>query len=79
MKEATMRERDYPSNVTNAEWKILEPLIPPTKEGGRPQTTKRREIVEEAWISIAMIHPHVEAVRLIKGLPVVNTLHAEAF
>jgi hypothetical protein len=29
-----MRRRDYPSDLTDAEWKILEPLIPPAKEGG---------------------------------------------
>jgi hypothetical protein len=30
-----MRRRDYPSDMTNAEWKILESLIPTAKEGGR--------------------------------------------
>jgi putative transposase len=45
MKEGTMRQRAYPSDVTNAEWKILEPLIPPAKEGGRPRTTDMREVL----------------------------------
>jgi putative transposase len=40
-----MRRRDYPSDVTNAEWKILEPLIPPAKGGGRPRTTDMREVL----------------------------------
>jgi putative transposase len=40
-----MRERDYPSDMTDAEWKILEPLIPPAKEGGRPRTTDMREVL----------------------------------
>ena len=40
-----MRRRDYPSDVSNAEWKILEPLIPPAKEGGRPRTTDMREVL----------------------------------
>jgi putative transposase len=40
-----MRRRDYPSDVTDAEWKILEPLIPPAKEGGRPRTTDMREVI----------------------------------
>ena len=40
-----MRQRAYPSDVTNAEWKILEPLIPPAKEGGRPRTTDMREVL----------------------------------
>jgi transposase len=37
--------RVYPSDVTDAEWAILEPLIPPAKPGGRPQEIERRELV----------------------------------
>jgi len=37
--------RVYPSDVTDAEWAILEPLIPPVKPGGRPEEIERREIV----------------------------------
>jgi putative transposase len=37
--------RAYPSDVTEEEWTILEPLIPPIKPGGRPQEIERREIV----------------------------------
>jgi transposase len=44
-KEGIMRRRDYPSDVADAEWKILEPLIPPAKEGGRPRTTDLREVL----------------------------------
>jgi putative transposase len=44
-KETGMRRRDYPSDLTDAEWKILEPLIPPAKEEGRPRTTDMREVV----------------------------------
>ncbi len=40
-----MRRRDYPSDLTDAQWKILEPLIPPAKEGGHPRTTDMREVV----------------------------------
>jgi hypothetical protein len=28
------RRRAYPSDVIDAEWAILEPLIPPVKKGG---------------------------------------------
>ncbi len=44
-KEAGMRRRDYPSDLTDAQWKILEPLIPPAKEGGHPRTTEMRQVV----------------------------------
>lgn len=40
-----MQRRDYPSDLTNAEWRIVEPLIPPAKEGGRPRTTDMREVM----------------------------------
>jgi transposase len=35
----------YPSDVTDAEWAILEPLVPAVKPGGRPLEIERREIV----------------------------------
>ncbi len=35
----------YPSDLTDQEWAILEPLIPPAKPGGRPRTTDMREVV----------------------------------
>jgi transposase len=37
--------RGYPSDLTDREWEILEPLIPPAKEGGRPRTTGMRDIL----------------------------------
>jgi transposase len=36
----------YPSDVIDAEWVILEPLIPAAKPEGRPQENERREIVD---------------------------------
>lgn len=39
-----MSQRTYPSNLSNAEWKILEPLIPPPKTGGHPRTTDIRQV-----------------------------------
>ena len=52
--------RVYPSDVTDAEWAMLEPLIPAVKPGGRPEEIERREIVKgtytsnEAFIYLAM-------------------------
>ena len=31
--------------MTDTEWAILEPLIPPAKPGGRPRTTDMREVL----------------------------------
>ena len=35
----------YPSDVTDAEWAVLEPLLPGRKRTGRPPTVDRREVV----------------------------------
>jgi len=40
-----MKRRSYPSDVSENEWRILEPLIPPAKPGGRPRTTDMREVI----------------------------------
>ncbi len=37
--------RLYPTDLTDAEWQILEPLIPVVKPGGRPPIWSRRSIV----------------------------------
>jgi len=37
--------RCYPSDLTDEEWALLEPLIPAPKPGGRPAKVSRREIV----------------------------------
>ena len=35
----------YPSDLTDAEWVILKPLIPPEKPGGRPRAVDRRAVL----------------------------------
>src|SRR5215831_5518793 len=37
--------RVYPSDVTDEEWALLEPLIPAVKPGGRPEEIEQREMV----------------------------------
>ena len=38
--------RRYPTDLTDAQWAILEPLVPAVKPGGRPAKHARREIVD---------------------------------
>src|SRR5687768_16716002 len=38
--------RRYPTDLTDAQWAILEPLVPAVKPGGRPAKHDRREIVD---------------------------------
>lgn len=40
-----MKRPKYPSDVTEQEWQVLEPLIPACQAGGRPAEHGRREIV----------------------------------
>ena len=35
----------YPSDLTDAEWAVVAPLLPPARPGGRPRTTDLREVV----------------------------------
>ncbi len=35
----------YPSDVSDAEWALIEPLIPPAKRGGRPRVVDLREVM----------------------------------
>ncbi len=40
------RRRTYPSDLTDAQWAIIEPLLPPPRRGGRPEKHPRRAIVD---------------------------------
>ena len=35
----------YPSDLTDAEWALIAPLIPPAKRGGRPREVAVREVM----------------------------------
>ena len=36
----------YPSDLSDPQWALLEPLIPPAKRGGRPRTVDMRQVVD---------------------------------
>jgi putative transposase len=40
-----MRRKRYTSDLTEAEWSLIEPLIPPAKTGRRPRTTNMGKVV----------------------------------
>ena len=42
---ADRRGLRYPSDLTDAEWALVAPLIPPAKRGGRPRTVNVREVL----------------------------------
>lgn len=37
--------KPYPSDLTDDQWAILEPLLPPAKPGGRPRRVSMREVL----------------------------------
>ena len=44
-----MERKPYPSDLSDTQWKILEPLIPPPKPGGRKRTTDMREVLNSIF------------------------------
>ena len=42
---ADRRGLRYPSDLTDAEWALIEPMIRPAKRGGRPRTVNVREVL----------------------------------
>jgi putative transposase len=67
----TIHRRPYPSDLSNAEWKILEPLLPAEKLGGRHRDYSMREIINAiqylirgggAWRSLPHDLPHWQSV-----------------
>ena len=36
----------YPSDLTDAEWALIEPCIPPSKRGGRWRTVDLRDVID---------------------------------
>jgi transposase len=41
-----MRTHHYPSDVTDDQWSLIEPLFPAARPGGRPRTTDLRDVVD---------------------------------
>jgi transposase len=41
-----MRMHPYPSDVTDAQWDLIEPHLPPEPGGGRPRETSMRDVLD---------------------------------
>jgi putative transposase len=37
--------KPYPTDLTDEQWQVLQPLIPPAKHGGRPRKVEMREVI----------------------------------
>jgi putative transposase len=47
-----MKKKSYPSDLTDAEWELLAPLIPPPKTGGNPRTTAMRGVCDAIYYQL---------------------------
>lgn len=44
-----MNRTAYPSDLTDAQWNCILPLIPAARSGGRPRSVEMREIFNAIW------------------------------
>lgn len=42
---STTKRKPYPSDLTDEQWELIEPLIPAARPGGRPRSIDMREVV----------------------------------
>ncbi len=50
----TMKRKLYYTDLSDSEWAILAPLIPPAKHGGHPRTTDMREVSNAIYYHLKM-------------------------
>jgi transposase len=62
----------YPSDLTDAEWALVEPLIPPAKRGGRPREVDLREVLNAIFY---VLSTGCQWAALPKDLPPKSTAH----
>jgi transposase len=62
----------YPSDLTDEEWKLVEPLIPPGKRGGGKRTVVMREVVNGLMY---ILSTGCQWRAIPKDLPARSTLH----
>ena len=62
----------YPSDLTDDEWALIEPLIPPAKRGGRERQQDERELVNGIMY---VLSTGCQGRYVLKDLPPRSTLH----
>ena len=69
---ANRRGLRYPSDLTDAEWALVEPAIPPAKRGGRPRDVNVREVLNAIFY---VLSTGCQWQALPKDLPPKSTAH----
>src|SRR4249920_2154847 len=76
---AERRGLRYPSDLTDAEWALVEPLIPPAKRGGRRREVNIREVLNAIfyvlstgcqWQALHGEFPKTETWSIIVAMPI---------
>src|SRR5262252_143103 len=49
----------YPSDLTDEEWTLVEPLIPPAKHGGRGRRVAVREVMNGVMYAQSTVHDYL--------------------
>jgi transposase len=62
----------YPSDLTDAEWAIVEPMIPPARHGGRKRSVNVREVLNGIFY---ILWTGCQWKALPKDLPPKSTVH----
>ena len=62
----------YPSDLSGAEWALVEPLIPPSRRGGRPRGVNVREVLNAIFY---VLSTGCQWKALPKDLPPKSTAH----
>ena len=70
---ADRRGLRYPSDLTDAEWALIGPMIPPAKRGGRKRTVDIREVLNAIFYVLAT---GCQWKALPKDLPPKSTAHS---
>jgi putative transposase len=50
--QTTQARRTYDTDLTDVQWEILRPLLPPAPGGGRPRTTDLREVLNAIFYNL---------------------------
>ena len=69
---ADRRGLRYPTDLTDAEWALVSPLIRPAKHGGRPRTVDVREVLNAVFY---LLSTGCQWGALPKDLPPKSTVH----
>lgn len=69
---ADRRGLRYPSDMTDAEWALIEPQIPPARRGGRPRDVNVREVLNGLFY---VLSTGCQWAALPKDLPPKSTVH----